>query len=515
MSTDLLLIYPPVARPAEPPIGIAQIKSAFNHHNLSCSIIDANLEGLRYVIKHCPSPQSSDLQFAFRFREQHQRSIRSPHTCAVYDAYKRAVLELNRILQASGARYNASISFTDYKQLDYRPTESSHLLQAAAKARNNPFYSYFKTSLKHKIENQQPLMIGFSLIYLSQAVTTFALIGLVREWFPGVKIVLGGGLLTSWMSQPGWRNPFSGLVDECVAGCGENGLLPLFQKTRDSKIFCRPDYSDVKSAHYFSPGRILPYTTSSGCYWRRCRFCPEHVEQNRYQQKQHQQITEDFAYYHRSRIDLVHFTDNALPASMLRHLIAEPPPAPWYGYVRFIDELLDIDFCRALARSGCIMLQLGLESAAQEVLDAMCKGIQIEHVSLILKNLNDVGIFTFIYLLFGTPWEDEHRAKKTLDFVVSHSNWIQYINPAIFNLPVNSLDVQNLVTRPFYPGDLSLYHDFDHPKGWHRSRVRHFVQKEFRVHSTIKKIMAKHPPLFSSAHAPFFHPFFPADRGKL
>jgi radical SAM superfamily enzyme YgiQ (UPF0313 family) len=29
---------------------------------------------------------------------------------------------------------------------------------------------------------------------------------------------------------------------------------------------------------YLAPVRVLPYSTSRGCYWKKCAFCPETAE---------------------------------------------------------------------------------------------------------------------------------------------------------------------------------------------------------------------------------------------
>ena len=53
------------------------------------------------------------------------------------------------------------------------------------------------------------------------------------------------------------------------------------------------------------------------------------------------------------------------------------------------------------------MLKLGLESGDQKVLEDMSKGTDLELVSATLANLKAAGILTFVYLLFGTHYEDE------------------------------------------------------------------------------------------------------------
>ncbi|HKN18554.1 MAG TPA: radical SAM protein, partial [Dissulfurispiraceae bacterium] len=168
------------------------------------------------------------------------------------------------------------------------------------------------------------------------------------------------------------------------------------------------------------------------------------------------------------------------------------------------EELADRSFCESLRRSGCLMLKLGIESGDQGVLDSMQKGINLETASRALKTLSEAGIATYIYLLFGTPYESEDEARKTLDFTVAHSGDIGYLNIALFNMPINSPEAAALGTGTFYEGDLSLYTDYRHPKGWTRIRVKQFLDGTFKRHPAIASIIRREPPFFTSNHAPLF-----------
>jgi len=201
---------------------------------------------------------------------------------------------------------------------------------------------------------------------------------------------------------------------------------------------------------------------------------------------------------------LLHFLDSALSPAVMKTLAKTPPGAPWYGFVRITQRLADPDFCRALKASGCVMLKLGLESGDQAVIDAEDKGIDLAVASRALTALKGAGIATYAYFLFGTPSESEDAARRTLDFVVRHHAYIDFLNLAIFNMPVNSPDAARFGTAPHYDGDLSLYTGFSHPKGWDRARVRSFLEREFKKHPAIGPILAKDPPHFTSNHAPFF-----------
>jgi hypothetical protein len=168
-------------------------------------------------------------------------------------------------------------------------------------------------------------------------------------------------------------------------------------------------------------------------------------------------------------------------------------------------DLADAGFCKGLKASGCVMLKLGLESGDQAVLDALEKGITLDLASEALASLKQAGIATYVYLLFGTPPETPEAAGRTLEYTATHHENIDFLNLAIFNLPINCPEAASLDTRRFYEGDLSLYADFIHPHGWNRRDVRTFLDKEFRRHPAVRPILLRNPPFFTSNHAPFFH----------
>ncbi len=137
-------------------------------------------------------------------------------------------------------------------------------------------------------------MAGLSLNYLSQAPTTFAMIGFLKKIAPDLPIVVGGGLVTSWLRNPTWNNPFGGLIDHLVAGPGEGPLLELLG-IKDSGQHQPPDFPDLPYKGYLAPGFILPYAASSGCYWNRCSFCPEKAEDNPYHSLSADRVVDDLA----------------------------------------------------------------------------------------------------------------------------------------------------------------------------------------------------------------------------
>jgi Radical SAM superfamily len=503
-----LLIHPPVVKPCEPPAGIAKLTGALWRHGEQCSVWDANLEGLLGLMQAPLAASDRWSRRAFRNRARHLADLREPAIYGHPDRYRRAVADINRVVEMAASGNSTRLSLTNYQDSELSPVKSCDLIRASQKPEQNPFYPFFSRRLTQLVEGDEPGVVGFSLNFLSQALCAFAMIGFIRRQWPGLTLILGGGLITSWMRKPDWRNPFADLVDHLVAGPGESALLSLLgmPETQISlQQHQRPDYHLFTLSDYLAPGPILPYSASTGCYWNRCAFCPEKVEGNPYVAVPPVQVIEDLrALANQTHPVLIHLLDNAVSPALIKVLVEQPPGAPWYGFARIHQQLGDLDFCMALKQSGCVMLKLGLESGDQSMLDREQKGIDLNLASRALRNLKEAGISTYVYLLFGTLSETLTEARRTLEFTAGHSDAIDFLNLAIFNLPINSPQARQLETKMISEGDLSLYTEFCHPKGWHRGRVRQFLDKEFKRHPAVGRILRRDPLLFTSNHAPFF-----------
>ncbi|PKN87015.1 MAG: radical SAM protein [Deltaproteobacteria bacterium HGW-Deltaproteobacteria-1] len=502
----MIFIHPPVAKPSEPPAGIARLSACLKGNRVAHQVIDANLEGMLDLMRS--AAKNGDLRShwdirSFKNLEDNLRALQTIGTFRNKSRYTRAVVDLNHTLNAAGQPYGAMLSLSDYAEKKLSPVKSGDLIAAAENPESNPFYPYFSKRLRQALE-EVPAYIGFSLNFLSQAICTMAMIGFIKKQHPGQKIILGGSLITSWAQITGRSDFFSGLVDEIVAGAGEEKLLDLLC-VHNIQRNGYTDYSLSTENQYLSPGFILPYSSARGCWWRKCAFCPEATEGNPYLPLPPIRAADELrTITEKTRPSLIHVLDSSIAPVRLQAMANQPPGAPWYGFAHVTEHLTDADFCRALKEAGCVMLKLGIESGDQSVLDRLNKGINLKTVSTALRAIAGAGIATYCYFLFGTPQENEASAVKTLDFVTRHTDCINYLNLAVFNLPAGSPETQTLATSDFYEGDLSLYKSFQHPGGWQRTDVRNFLQKTFKKHPAIATILTRTPEFFTSNHAPFF-----------
>lgn len=498
----MLIIHPPLTKPCEPPPALAYLAGALKFRGVTTTVCDMNIEAVHYLLE---KTQAKDDTWSRRAVKNLQRNIDALKNTKTYqnkDRYRRAVADINRVLEIAGQHAGIHLTLANYVDDNYSPLKSADLIRVAQNYSENIFFPYFAPRLDQLLETTQTKTIGISISYLSQAICSFAMIGYLRARHPKIKIIAGGGLITTWLSHPGWTQPFTKLIDTLIAGKGENQLLSLLGQ-EESKENLPPTYEGLQN-NYLSPGFVLPYTTSRGCFWKKCNFCPETSEDNPYEHiAPKQTIFELSMLAEQTQPALIHLLDNAISSSTLKAIQKNGMAVPWYGFARFEKLLTNKEFCYQLKKSGCIMLKIGLESGDQKVLEQMNKGIDLQLASTVLRNLQEVGIATYIYLLFGTPAEDLESAEKTQLFVEQHHEAISYLNLAIFNLPVCSPEARQLPISKFYDGDLSIYCNFEHPKGWNRGKIRRFLDSSFKRSAEIAPILQNDPPFFTSNHAPF------------
>ncbi|MBN2658917.1 MAG: hypothetical protein JXR86_17820 [Spirochaetales bacterium] len=499
----MLLIHPPQARNCEPPVALAHLAGALKAAGEPVTILDGALEGYIWLTGQ-PRFSEEDRQAARVFRKR-EKILTFPSAISSLDNYKRQVHEIKLLASSSRpvAERGIRLSPADYDDPSLNPLSSDDLIKSWSNPEENLYFPWFRERLDSLFRDKENHIVGLSLIYLSQALTGLAICGWIRKAFPHIRIQIGGGLINSWLKGPSDTSFLFSMADDVYGGKGEEAVVRFAGRTY--KGSGRPWYGDLYDENsYLTPGRILPYSGSRGCSWKRCTFCSEKWEDNPYCETGAAAAVDDLISLSEQHSPaLIHLCDSEISPLLMDEIVRRPPGPRWYGFSRFLPAMTDKAFCRNLAGSGCRMLCLGLESGDQQVLNSLKKGIRLDMVSIILENLKEAGISTFVYIMFGTPAERRDSAERTKDFVAAYSSYIDFLNVSIFNMPVNSEEAEGLESGFFYDGDLSLYREFAHPGGWNRVNIRNFLTKDFRSIREIRTILNRNLPVFTSNHAPF------------
>lgn len=529
--TDVLLLQPPALKPAEPPLALAILLAHLQSRGLTATAIDANLDAYLYLLDgdrlaiRAGVATETMLRRALRHRSASLSLLRSAAATQNFARYNTAVRYLNRLLELwNSIDGYERLTLGDYQHGGLSPFNPEDLEKLASGAAATLFAAFFREQLLPQVVEARPRIIAISINFLHQALPAFELVGLLHRALPDALLVAGGGLITSWqepLRRLGLRLlPF----DRLIFGPGETALTALAKGEVDdsytladaSIISFVPDFSFARITDYFSPQPVLPLSASRGCYWQRCLFCPETAAPiHPYTATRPaelpqlmRRLADSYGVRH------IQLTDNAVPVNMLKVLADHTEvltDVNWFGFVRFEPVLEDAAFVARLAQSGCRMLQLGLESGSQSVLDRLSKGVQLAAVVRILANLAAAGIASFVYIMLGTPGETEADAEQTLIFLEQHAAEISFLNLSIMNLPRASglLDdprQYGIATADPIAADspLGLYQKFHPVNDWNRAAARRFLEQRLLGSTAIRAIVNRTPPLFTSNHAVFF-----------
>lgn len=333
----------------------------------------------------------------------------------------------------------------------------------------NIFYDVFKGQF---IENFLAYdVVGISLASINQLVPGLTLASMIKKLDPNIKIIIGGAILPYLEKNIQSDCSFFEYADFYIVGEGETALLSCLKyfegkldineipntiyKNKNNIVSNRMgyiedvdnlpmiDYSKYPIEKYFTRKINIPYLASRGCHWNKCSFCSLTCNfANKYRERSINNIEKDL-------IDLVEkhkfskliFNDEALTPKRIGDIsdiiLNNDLNVTWHSLARLSGNYTDEILYKA-RKSGLLVISLGLESGCQRTLDNMCKGIKIDKVPSILKQLKKHKIWSNIYYIIGFPTETKEDFMESLKFIEENSKYIGSLSYTLFRLESNS-----------------------------------------------------------------------------
>jgi anaerobic magnesium-protoporphyrin IX monomethyl ester cyclase len=238
----------------------------------------------------------------------------------------------------------------------------------------------------------------------------YALLGVVQALLAGASLANIPGVKR--LERRGNRE----IVETCAHNTSRRGsTLPL--PARD--LIDVSLYRDAwKQAHAIFSLNII---ASRGCPFR-CNWCAKPIFGDSYQLRPAADVANEMRLL-KERYGAEHlwFADDIF--GLNRHWLEEFALAveEFHCVVPFKiqarADLLTAESVRALSRSGCAEVWMGVESGSQKVLDAMDKGLRVEEVVRAAEQLKRHGIRTCYFLQLGYPGEQWKDIQKTIALV--------------------------------------------------------------------------------------------------
>ena len=314
----------------------------------------------------------------------------------------------------------------------------------------------------------KPDLVGFSVPFPGNLYSALRCAQWIRQNFPQVKIVMGGGYINTELRSLTDPALFD-FIDYLVFDDGELPLLRIMDEGELIRTLFRdnagaiirvnfdskenipfaesgtPSYEGLLQNNYinmieltnpmhalWSNGKWNKLMLAHGCYWGKCAFCDGALDYvKRFDQAPVELIVDRMeAVIAQTGQTGFHFVDEAAPPALLRKLAEEiirrKLIVSYWTNVRF-EKSYTPELCYLLAQSGCIAISGGLEVASPRILKMINKGITVESASESMRNFTEAGIMTHAYLMYGFPTETARETIDSLEVVrnLFANGWIQ------------------------------------------------------------------------------------------
>ncbi len=313
------------------------------------------------------------------------------------------------------------------------------------------------------VARHRPDVLLLSVPFPGSVYAAFRIAQTVRQHWPKIRIVLGGGFVNTelrelreprvfdyfdFITLDDGERPLLALLEHLDGRRAAGRLVRTYVREEGQVRYCNWPEPDVPFAEVGTPtwdglpidrylslldmlnpmhrlwsdGRWNKLTVAHGCYWKKCSFCDVSLDYiSRYETASAELLVD--------RIEAIiaetgqtgfHFVDEAAPPKMLKALAEEllrrRVTISWWGNVRF-EKSFTPELCRLLAESGCIAISGGLEVASDRLLKLMKKGVSVDQVARVTHAFTEAGILVHAYLMYGFPTQTMQDTVDALEYV--------------------------------------------------------------------------------------------------
>lgn len=317
--------------------------------------------------------------------------------------------------------------------------------------------------LEDKINQIQPKLVLISVPFPGNLYSAFRCAQFIKKNFPNVKISMGGGFPNTELRDLKDERVFE-FLDFITLDDGELPVELLFENILNPDLYefkrtfllengkvtyknnslksdykqafvGTPDYSDLLLDNYisvieianpmhslWSDGRWNKLTMAHGCYWGKCTFCDISLDYIKLYEPVAAKLLVDRMeeLIAQTGENGFHFVDEAAPPALMREVALEilkrKLVVTWWTNIRF-EKSFTADLAILLKASGCIAVSGGLEVASDRLLELIKKGVTVEQVAQVTRNLTESGIMVHAYLMYGYPTQTIQETVDSLEMV--------------------------------------------------------------------------------------------------
>jgi anaerobic magnesium-protoporphyrin IX monomethyl ester cyclase len=165
----------------------------------------------------------------------------------------------------------------------------------------------------------------------------------------------------------------------------------------------------------------MTISTQRGCPYT-CKWCSTAVYGQSYRRRPANQVAAEMKMLKEQyNPDAIWFVDDVFTISHKWLTAFHEEVVKQKAQIRFEcitrAERLNEEILRLLKEAGCFRIWIGAESGSQDIIDAMDRRVDVNHVKKIIQDTNAMGIETGTFIMLGYPGETEKNIDETIQYL--------------------------------------------------------------------------------------------------
>jgi len=469
MKTETAIIIPPFYSPFYPQFGPVILKGYVRKHGLDFTLIDMNLDFRSHLMEKIklttvvnPDNQQNPYDVELILMQYFTDNM-------VRDVFKNIAYlsDMPGLDQFASEQFNPEVG----AGLGYASIVTSRpdIVASFVRDKKNNYYHQYLDESGYIQKVAHYKRIGFSLNSQTQVIPAFTLALRLKEIRPEIEIMLGGPWVTMFADELTSYTPLFDFYDLLVEGEGEEPVRDILKSKNSSEYpdianvwyrcgnsFKRsenffqadlrdipaPDYDGLDLDRYTAPRPVLIQGTR-GCYWGRCAFCvhacgPKDSRAKAMRTRPFDLFISDIdTLIQKYSPRFIAFVDVAISPNRMKRLcqamMKRKYKIPWFAFLRF-EEGFDLELLRMMHFAGCVLVNYGLESASEKVLERIEKGHNLETVRRIISDTVKWGTSVTLHTMAGLPGETKEELEKTIKLIQEYMPILYESYTEIFRL---------------------------------------------------------------------------------
>jgi len=305
---------------------------------------------------------------------------------------------------------------------------------------------YSPQTLRKKLEEYRPQLVGVGCVTMNYPLAA-RMLKVCKAFDSGIFTVIGGPHVSFTLNETLLRAPW---IDAIAIGEGERTLVELVKtvaegndighvagiafadgervvKTEPRSLIKELDQLPLPARHLLPLARYralgVPCTiiTSRGCPYG-CIFCSAHHmfgRKIRFRDPglvvdEIEMIHRDFGFSHINIVDDTFTANHEHARQVCEEMLRRNLKIDWSAFTRA--DRVTSDMVALMKRAGCDLVLFGVESADENILKTIRKGITPEDVRRGVKIATGAGVRVFASYILGLPGESPETIRKSMAF---------------------------------------------------------------------------------------------------